>query len=46
MAPFEALQGLKWGEVINYSTVNYSAAYSSVFSVVMNKAKWNSSLRT
>jgi TRAP-type transport system periplasmic protein len=42
MAPFEALQGFKWGEVISSSTVDYGAAYSSAFFVVMNKAKWNS----
>lgn len=42
MAPFEALQGFKWGEVVNYSVVDYGAAYSSAFFVVMNKAKWNS----
>ena len=42
MAPFEALQGFKWGEVVNSSTVDYGAAYSSAFFVVMNKAKWDS----
>ncbi|MBA4417748.1 MAG: C4-dicarboxylate ABC transporter substrate-binding protein [Syntrophus sp. (in: bacteria)] len=42
MAPFEALKGFRWGEVINYSTADYGAAYSSGFFVVMNKAKWNS----
>jgi TRAP-type C4-dicarboxylate transport system substrate-binding protein len=42
MAPFEALEGWKWGEVIKYSTKCYGAAYSTAFFVVMNKEKWNS----
>lgn len=42
MAPYEALQGWKWGEVIKYTTENYGSSYSTGFFVVMNKAKWNS----
>jgi TRAP-type C4-dicarboxylate transport system substrate-binding protein len=42
MAPYEALQGFKWGEVVAATTESYSCAYSSGFFVVMNKSKWNS----
>jgi TRAP-type transport system periplasmic protein len=42
VAPFEALQGWKWGEVVKYSTEAPGMAYSSAFFVAMNKAKWNS----
>ena len=42
MAPFEALQGFKWGEVINSSTVAYGSGYSTGMFIVMNKGKWNS----
>lgn len=41
MAPYEALEGWKWGEVIKYSTEDWSAAYTDMMFVVMNKAKWN-----
>ena len=41
MAPLEALQGWKWGEVVKFSTENYGSSYSTGFFVVMNKAKWN-----
>ena len=41
MAPYEALKGWKWGEVINASTENYGSAYSVVQFVVMNKQKWD-----
>jgi TRAP-type C4-dicarboxylate transport system substrate-binding protein len=41
MAPFEALEGWKWGEVVKSSTKSYGAAYSTAFFVVMNKDKWN-----
>jgi TRAP-type C4-dicarboxylate transport system substrate-binding protein len=41
MAPFEALEGFKWGEVVSSSTEDYGAAYSSGMFVVMNKQKWN-----
>ncbi len=42
MAPYEALQGWKWGEVISSSTEDYGCAYTATMFVVMNKAKWNS----
>jgi len=42
MAPYEALQGWKWGEVVKFTTENYGSSYSTGFFVVMNKAKWNS----
>jgi TRAP-type C4-dicarboxylate transport system substrate-binding protein len=42
LCPDEALEGFKLGEVISYTTEDYSAAYSTAFFVVMNKAKWNS----
>jgi TRAP-type C4-dicarboxylate transport system substrate-binding protein len=41
MAPYEALQGWKWGEVVNFTTENYGSSYSTGFFVVMNKEKWN-----
>jgi len=41
MAPFEALQGFKWGEVVNSSTVAYGSGYSTGMFIVMNKNKWN-----
>lgn len=41
MAPFEALQGWKWGEVVKYTTENFGSSYSTGFFVVMNKDKWN-----
>ena len=42
MAPMEALEGWKWGEVVNFTTESYSIAYSAAMYVVMNKNKWNS----
>ncbi|MCX8022004.1 MAG: TRAP transporter substrate-binding protein [Syntrophorhabdaceae bacterium] len=42
MAPYEALQGWKWGEVISYTTECYPVAYTATMFVVMNKQKWNS----
>jgi len=42
MAPQEALQGWKWGEVVKYTIENFSTSYSTGMFVVMNKAKWNS----
>ena len=42
MAPYEALKGWKWGEVVSFTTQDYSVAYTTGFFVVMNKAKWNS----
>jgi len=41
MAPQEALEGWKWGEVVKYLTESYGSAYSTGFFVVMNKEKWN-----
>jgi TRAP-type C4-dicarboxylate transport system substrate-binding protein len=41
MAPYEALQGWKWGEVVNFTTENYGSSYSTGFFVVMNKEKWS-----
>ncbi|GAB4262581.1 TRAP transporter substrate-binding protein [Deferrisoma sp.] len=39
--PIEALKGWRLGEVVKYTTLSYSAAYTSGFFVVMNKQKWN-----
>jgi TRAP-type C4-dicarboxylate transport system substrate-binding protein len=39
--PFEANKGWRLGEVTNYATAAYSAAYTTTFFVVMNKDKWN-----
>jgi len=41
MAPYEALQGWKWGEVVKFSTEDWGASYSAGMFVVMNKQKWN-----
>jgi TRAP-type C4-dicarboxylate transport system substrate-binding protein len=41
LAPQEALQGWKWGEVVKYTTECFGASYSSGMFVVMNKSKWN-----
>lgn len=41
MAPQEALQGWKWGEVVKFTTENYGSSYSTGFFVVMNKEKWS-----
>ena len=41
MAPYEALQGWKWGEVVKFTVEDWGAAYSSGMFVVMNKDKWN-----
>jgi TRAP-type transport system periplasmic protein len=41
MAPLEALQGWKWGEIVRYTTLSYGSAYTTAMFVVMNKAKWN-----
>ena len=42
IAPYEALQGWKWGEVVKFSIEAPGMAYSSAFFVAMNKDKWNS----
>lgn len=39
--PFEANKGWKLGEVIDYATADFAAAYTTSFFVVMNKDKWN-----
>jgi len=41
MAPYEAPQTWKWGEVVKFTTEDWGAAYSSGMFVVMNKDKWN-----
>jgi TRAP-type C4-dicarboxylate transport system substrate-binding protein len=41
MAPQEALQGWKWGEVVKYTIENFGSSYSTGMFVVMNKDKWN-----
>jgi len=41
VAPYEALQGWKWGEVVKFSTECFGASYISTMFVVMNKDKWN-----
>ena len=40
--PLEANKGWKLGEVVDYVTLDYPAAYTTTFFVVMNKDKWNS----
>ncbi len=39
--PLEADKGWKLGEVTKYCTLDYGAAYTTSFYVVMNKDKWN-----
>ncbi len=41
LVPIEALEGFKQAEVLKYTTLTYSAAYSQGFFVVMNLDKWN-----
>jgi TRAP-type C4-dicarboxylate transport system substrate-binding protein len=41
MAPYEALFGFKWGEVVKFSVEDWGATYTSGMFVVMNKDKWN-----
>ena len=38
--PLEANKGWKLGEVIDYATLDFPAAYTTTFFVVMNKDKW------
>jgi TRAP-type C4-dicarboxylate transport system substrate-binding protein len=40
VAPFEALKGWKLAEVVNCTTIDYGAAYTLLFCVVINKKKW------
>lgn len=42
LVPVEALEGFKQAEVLKYTTLTYSAAYSQGFFVTMNLDKWNS----
>ena len=41
LVPIEALEGFKQAEVLKYTTLTYSAAYSQGFFVAMNLKKWN-----
>mgnify|MGYP000922301575 CR=1 FL=1 len=38
--PLESNKGWKLGEVIDYATMSFPAAYTTTFFVVMNKDKW------
>jgi TRAP-type C4-dicarboxylate transport system substrate-binding protein len=40
--PMETNKGWKMGEVVDYATIAYPAAYTTNFFVVMNKNKWDS----
>lgn len=42
IAPYEALQAWKWGEVVKFSIEAPAMYYSSAFFIAMNKAKWDS----
>jgi TRAP-type C4-dicarboxylate transport system substrate-binding protein len=42
VAPYEALQAWKWGEVVKFTVEAPAMYYSSAFFIAMNKAKWNS----
>lgn len=42
LVPIEALEGFKQAEVLKYTTLNYSSAYTQGFFVAMNLNKWNS----
>lgn len=39
--PLESNKGWKLGEVIDFATLDFPAAYTTTFFVVMNKEKWN-----
>ena len=39
--PLEANKGWKLGEVVEYITLDFPAAYTTTFFVVMNKKKWD-----
>lgn len=41
LAPFEALEGWRWAEVVKYSTESPAFGYTSAFVVVMNKKRWD-----
>jgi TRAP-type C4-dicarboxylate transport system substrate-binding protein len=40
LAPMEALEGWKWGEVAKFSVKSSGLAYTTTFVVAMNKDKW------
>ncbi len=40
MFPLEALKGFKLAEVVSYTTVNSSSAYTTAFFLTMNKDRW------
>jgi TRAP-type transport system periplasmic protein len=42
LCPYEALEGWKFGEVLNYTTEDLLTAYSATFVMCMNKEKWAS----
>jgi TRAP-type transport system periplasmic protein len=42
VAAWDSLETLKWGEILQYTTVSYYAAVGSPGFIVMNKAKWDS----
>ncbi|MFP3911237.1 MAG: TRAP transporter substrate-binding protein [Desulfobacteraceae bacterium] len=42
LVPVEALEGFKQAEVLKYTTLTYSCAYTQGFFVAMNLKKWNS----
>jgi TRAP-type transport system periplasmic protein len=42
VAAWDSLETMKWGEILPYTTVSYSAAVSAQGFVVMNKSKWDS----
>ena len=42
LAPFEALEGWKWADVVKYSTEIAPLAYTSAWMIIMNKKKWAS----
>jgi TRAP-type C4-dicarboxylate transport system substrate-binding protein len=41
VAAWDSLETLKWGEILQYTTVSYYAAVGSPGFAVMNKAKWD-----
>jgi TRAP-type C4-dicarboxylate transport system substrate-binding protein len=42
VAAWDSLETLKWGEILQYTTVSYYAAVGAPGFVVMNRAKWDS----
>jgi len=42
VSPVETMKGFKFAEVVKYTTMNTTSAYSMGFFVVMNKKKWES----